>query len=193
MSRVLIVSQNADFSEVVAEQVERELKAETVVAGSVESARALLPTVQAVVAGEALPGKWPVPVIPVIPGKDTPVRLQAVLLQLSRALSVPEGDTAKLGRGYVLSLRQKTVTHVSSGGEATLTDKEAHLLFALAAAGGTPVAKEALLKKIWGQDAGLESHTLETHIYRLRAKLKALGMKDAVAATPGGYALAVKK
>lgn len=51
-----------------------------------------------------------------------------------------------------------------------LTDKEAALLAYLARA-GAPVARDVLLADVWDYEDGLETHTLETHIYRLRRKL----------------------
>lgn len=53
-----------------------------------------------------------------------------------------------------------------------LTEKECALLAALALAGPEGLDKEALLARIWGHQAILETHTLETHIYRLRQKIE---------------------
>lgn len=61
-----------------------------------------------------------------------------------------------------------------SGDEiARLTDKEIALLRCLALAGEQGVEREDLLRTVWGYQAdGLETHTLETHIYRLRQKME---------------------
>ncbi len=59
-----------------------------------------------------------------------------------------------------------------------LTDKEAALLAYLGRAGGA-VSKDVLLADVWGYEGGLETHTLETHLYRLRRKLIEVGFAGA--------------
>jgi DNA-binding response OmpR family regulator len=71
-----------------------------------------------------------------------------------------------------------------------LTEKETNILKYLYRAGGKPVAREELLTEVWGYNAGVTTHTLETHIYRLRQKIE----PDAAAARllvteAGGYRL----
>ena len=51
-------------------------------------------------------------------------------------------------------------------------------------------SRETLLKEVWGMEADLNTHTLETHIYRLRAKLRELSGNDIIEAFEGGYRLA---
>lgn len=63
-------------------------------------------------------------------------------------------------------------TNVKTGQKAKLTQKEYHLLFALYHAPDFWMSKQALLETIWGHVAELETHTLETHIYRLRQKIE---------------------
>ena len=53
-----------------------------------------------------------------------------------------------------------------------LTDKEASILKYLFRAGDRPVARDVLLNEVWGYNAGVTTHTLETHIYRLRQKIE---------------------
>lgn len=67
-----------------------------------------------------------------------------------------------------------------------LTDKEAAILKCLYRAGGT-VSRESLLDEVWGYQAGLSTHTLETHIYRLRQKMT--DDPGLLATEPGGYRL----
>ena len=67
-----------------------------------------------------------------------------------------------------------------------LTEKESALLHALASAGTTGAQREVLLSDIWGMSADADTHTLETHVYRLRAKLGGLSPVPAELANEGG-------
>src|ERR1017187_3513009 len=50
-----------------------------------------------------------------------------------------------------------------------LTEKETAILRFLYRAGQLPVSRETLLQEVWGYNSGVTTHTLETHIYRLRS------------------------
>lgn len=77
------------------------------------------------------------------------------------------------------------------GGRVRLTDKEAAILGHLRRAGGV-VARERLLAEIWGYSAAVTTHTLETHIYRLRRKIERDPSRAALLVTEaGGYRLVV--
>ena len=53
-----------------------------------------------------------------------------------------------------------------------LTDKETAILKYLYRAGDKAVAREKLLDEVWGYNAAVTTHTLETHVYRLRQKIE---------------------
>lgn len=53
-----------------------------------------------------------------------------------------------------------------------LTEKETSILKFLYRAGERVVGREVLLREVWGYNAGVTTHTLETHIYRLRQKIE---------------------
>ena len=58
------------------------------------------------------------------------------------------------------------------GSKVRLTEKETSILRYLYRAGEQPVPRETLLQEVWGYNSGVTTHTLETHIYRLRQKIE---------------------
>ncbi len=72
-----------------------------------------------------------------------------------------------------------------------LTEKETNILKFLYRSGKTTVAREVLLHEVWGYNAGVTTHTLETHIYRLRQKIEPDPSNAQILVTEsGGYRLA---
>lgn len=121
---------------------------------------------------------------------EIPVRAGEALDRIRRRIAVLRGGEPLTFGPYVLD----------SGGELTragesaarLTEKEAEILRVLRRANGEAVEKEVLLSQVWGYVEGLETHTLETHIYRLRQKIE----KDAsnpqwLVTRDNGYALKI--
>jgi DNA-binding response OmpR family regulator len=77
------------------------------------------------------------------------------------------------------------------GADPPLTEKETAILARLAEAGGEVVARQTLLREIWGYSPNVATHTLETHIHRLRRKLEGEPRRRFTLQTaPGGYRLA---
>ncbi|WP_270374124.1 MULTISPECIES: response regulator transcription factor [Marinicauda] len=71
-----------------------------------------------------------------------------------------------------------------------LTEKETNILKYLYRAGGETIAREELLDKVWGYHREANTHTLETHVYRLRQKIEPEGSKARLLVTEsGGYRL----
>jgi hypothetical protein len=56
--------------------------------------------------------------------------------------------------------------------QVALTDKEIMLLYILSQTQSGPLSREILYKCVWGFSNEIETHTLETHIYRLRQKIE---------------------
>jgi DNA-binding response OmpR family regulator len=76
-----------------------------------------------------------------------------------------------------------------NGNKVRLTDKETSLLRYLCRA-GQPVSRETLLQEVWGYRPGLTTHTLETHIHRLRQKIELDAANPAILVTDSrGYRL----
>ena len=72
-----------------------------------------------------------------------------------------------------------------------LTEKETNILKYLYRAGEKAVSREDLLAEVWGYNAGVTTHTLETHVYRLRQKIEPDPANARLLLTEaGGYRLA---
>lgn len=99
-----------------------------------------------------------------------PLRLGALLgrLQLYEKAAQQTPDQARpLGPWLFNPRRQTLADHEKT---IRLTDKEAALLWALyTAPDGLP--RDRLLEDVWGYSSQADTHTIETHIYRLRRKL----------------------
>jgi DNA-binding response OmpR family regulator len=76
------------------------------------------------------------------------------------------------------------------GGKIRLTEKETSILKYLYRSGEKVVGRETLLHEVWGYNAGVTTHTLETHIYRLRQKIEKDPSNSEILVTEtGGYKL----
>ena len=79
----------------------------------------------------------------------------------------------------------------SKGRKIRLTEKETNILKHLHRSGAT-VARETLLHEVWGYNPAVTTHTLETHIYRLRQKIESNpGDAQILVTESGGYRLEV--
>ncbi len=71
-----------------------------------------------------------------------------------------------------------------------LTEKETEILRYLFWAGENVIGRDVLLNEIWGYNSGVTTHTLETHVYRLRQKIERdPSNADILVTEPGGYRL----
>jgi DNA-binding response OmpR family regulator len=78
----------------------------------------------------------------------------------------------------------------SKGTKVRLTEKETAILKHLYRARPRPVSREMLLQEVWGYNSSVTTHTLETHIYRLRQKVeKDAGSPSVLISESGGYKL----
>lgn len=82
----------------------------------------------------------------------------------------------------------KLLFNNSSQEEVRLTDKETAIIKLLYLSGGEVVTRATLLEEVWGYNTTLTTHTLETHIYRIRQKVGATSSgPDFIATESDGY------
>ena len=91
---------------------------------------------------------------------------------------------------YAFRPSAKLLLENATNQKVRLTEKETSILKYLYRAGEKVVSRDILLNEVWGYNAGVTTHTLETHIYRLRQKIEADPSNAAILVTePGGYKL----
>ncbi len=91
---------------------------------------------------------------------------------------------------YTFRPSAKMLVHGESKKKVRLTEKETAILKYLYRSGSTIVGRDTLLGEVWGYNAGVTTHTLETHVYRLRQKIESDPSNAEILVTePGGYRL----
>lgn len=115
------------------------------------------------------------------------VLLARIRVQL-RQHEQSEDATFKVGR-YTFRPSAKVLLD-ERGQKVRLTEKETAILKFLYRAGERVVNRDTLLHEVWGYNSGVTTHTLETHIYRLRQKLEPKPGENRLLVTePEGYRL----
>jgi len=80
----------------------------------------------------------------------------------------------------------KLLLDKTSNRKVRLTEKETAILKFLLRSGDDPVSRDVLLNDVWGYHADVTTHTLETHIYRLRQKIEEDPANARLLVTEGG-------
>jgi DNA-binding response OmpR family regulator len=128
-----------------------------------------------------------------------PFRLSELMSRLrsrlaTRARNDSQGDVpASIRIGpYEFIPGDKALRNGDANLRIRLTEKEAAILAFLHRMGERAVPRQELLTQVWGYNPAVTTHTLETHIYRLRRKIEADPAKARLLVTEaGGYRLAV--
>ena len=121
-----------------------------------------------------------------------PFRLNVLLARLRAQLRQHEqSEDAVFAVGpYSFRPAQKLLLIEEENKKIRLTEKETAIVKYLYRAGQKVVSRDKLLGEVWGYNAGVTTHTLETHVYRLRQKIEADPSNAEILVTePGGYKL----
>ncbi|MEI7600464.1 MAG: response regulator transcription factor [Aestuariivirga sp.] len=95
-----------------------------------------------------------------------------------------EDATFKVGP-YIFKPSSKLLLRDDSR-KIRLTEKETAIIKFLLRSGEQIVGREMLLQEVWGYNAGVTTHTLETHVYRLRQKIERDPSHAEILVTEGG-------
>jgi DNA-binding response OmpR family regulator len=121
-----------------------------------------------------------------------PFKLGVLLARIRAHIRQHErSDDAMFGIGpYTFQPANKMLVDQAANKKIRLTDKETAILKYLYRAGDRVVGREVLLDEVWGYNANVTTHTLETHVYRLRQKIEPDPSNAQILVTePGGYRL----
>ncbi|HUN39699.1 MAG TPA: response regulator transcription factor [Acetobacteraceae bacterium] len=121
-----------------------------------------------------------------------PFRANELLARLRTQLRSFDGsEEAVFSVGpYTFRPAKKLLQDPAKNRRIRLTDKESAILKFLYRSDARPVGREILLHEVWGYNPAVTTHTLETHIYRLRQKLESNPANPALLVTEqGGYRL----
>lgn len=116
-----------------------------------------------------------------------PIRWGAVLDTLANKHSTSKIEPITLAPNYIFDVQQGTLQRNNES--IKLTDKEQATLLYLYRAGRS-VTREELVAKVWEYHADVQTHTVETLIWRLRQKLETNPENpQLLITTPQGYSL----
>ena len=121
-----------------------------------------------------------------------PMRMGELLARVKSQLwQHKASDTARFSIGGLSFIpANKLLRSADETRKVILTEKEATILKYLYRAHPNCVPKEELLAEVWGYNSGVTTHTLETHIYRLRQKIEQDPSNAEILVTEaGGYRL----
>ena len=112
-------------------------------------------------------------------------RIRAQMRQHERS----EDATFQIGP-YSFRPSNKMLVEPESERKIRLTEKETAILKFMFRSGDRVVSRDVLLDEVWGYNSGVTTHTLETHVYRLRQKIEPDPSNAELLVTePGGYRL----
>ena len=117
-----------------------------------------------------------------------PFRIMELIARLKAQLRVFDNseDAVFLIGPYTFRPSAKMLQDTGRNRRIRLTEKECAILKFLYRAAGRPVGRQVLLNEVWGYNAAVTTHTLETHIYRLRQKIEPDPASASLLLTEGG-------
>ncbi len=121
---------------------------------------------------------------------ELPARAAGLMCLLQKAMQAQDGLPARIEIGGCTLDTRENLWLRSGEAPLRLTEKETAILAHLHSA-VAPVSREALLQHVWSYVRDVETHTLETHIYRLRQKIEEDPSAPKILVTQGdGYSIA---
>lgn len=121
-----------------------------------------------------------------------PLRMGELLARIKTHMELYQSrEDAKISIGNFYFVQgRKTLTHKENQKSLNLTEKETSIIRFLLRKKDEGASKHELLEEVWGYNARMTTHTLETHIYRLRQKISYIDETPFLVTSNNGYTLA---
>lgn len=121
-----------------------------------------------------------------------PLILSSILDQIQSSINIFTNSKDGFLRfgSYELHPRDKEIFNLSTKELIKLTEREISIIQYLYKLQGKAATKTELLQNVWAYSADVSTHTIETHIYRLRKKVEKKDAASLIIAEEGGYRLA---
>lgn len=120
-----------------------------------------------------------------------PVEIPLIIARIKAVMrwrNVGGGFSSEIGP-FDFDVETKTLSSTQFE-DITVTNKEARILKFLLSRKGMIVSRTDLLRHVWGYNSTADTHTVETHIYRLRKKIgRVIDSKTIIITESGGYRL----
>ncbi|GIR52966.1 MAG: winged helix-turn-helix domain-containing protein [Pseudomonadota bacterium] len=120
-----------------------------------------------------------------------PIKVSDLLTAISRKIALQNsgGKDLKIAN-YGFRRNEKVLINLDTEVRVRLTEKETDILWQLWQAPQNELSRQKLLSDVWGYNDEISSHTLETHIYRLRKKIENSSSEASIlTTTENGYRL----
>jgi len=102
-----------------------------------------------------------------------PFRFSVLLARIRAALRQhDQSEDVMFSIGPYVFHPSAKILEAPEGNKVRLTDKETSILKYLYRQGAKTISRDVLLQEVWGYNNRVTTHTLETHIYRLRQKIE---------------------
>ena len=119
-----------------------------------------------------------------------PFKMEVLLARIRAHLRQHEAseDALFILGPYTFRPSARLLTDKETSKEVTLSEKECAILKCLCRAGETAVGRDTLYSEVWDHAVPLSTHTLQTHVYRLRQKIERDPTNPKILLSePGGY------
>jgi len=118
-----------------------------------------------------------------------PLLFEALLARIRAAIYTEKNtfDGMITVNNFVFMPKARILRYVDK--EIRLTEKEAGIINLLHKKKPAAVDRLTILKEIWGYNADISTHTLETHIYHLRQKIESVTDEKLILTSDDGYAI----